>query len=66
MPIPRRISVALTALLLVAGCATATPYQPLDPQSRFSGGYSDQRIEPDRFRVTFRGNSLTSRETVET
>ena len=30
-----------------------------------SGGFSDVRLETDRFRVTFAGNSLTSRETVE-
>jgi hypothetical protein len=52
-------------LVLTAGCATPTAYQPLDPQRRSSGGYSDQRIETNRYRVTFRGNSLTSRQTVE-
>jgi hypothetical protein len=31
-----------------------------------SGGYSDQRLAQDRFRVTFADNSLTSREQVET
>lgn len=53
-------------VLLAAACATPTPYQPLDPDNRTSGGFSDQRLESDRFRVSFRGNSLTSRETVET
>ena len=28
-------------------------------------GFSEQRIEDDRYRITFRGNSSTSRETVE-
>jgi hypothetical protein len=50
----------------LAGCETATPYQPLKPGSQQSGGYSEFRIEPDRWKVTFRGNSMTSRETVET
>ena len=49
------------ALLLGAG-ATSTPYAPMD--GRY--GYSEQRIETDRFRVEFHGNSSTSRETVET
>jgi hypothetical protein len=31
-----------------------------------AGGYSDQQIESNRFRVNFVGNSMTSRETVET
>ena len=30
------------------------------------GGYSDQQLEQNRYRVTFTGNSMTSRETVET
>jgi hypothetical protein len=55
--------VALAAGL--AGCETATPYQPLVGGHASAGGYSETRIEPDRWRVTFAGNSLTSRETVE-
>ena len=56
-------SLALAALL--AACETATPYQPNLPGNATSGGFSDQRLEANRFRVTFAGNSLTSRETVE-
>ena len=54
------------ALLLVSGCATSTPYQPLSASSAVSGGYTDQRLGENRFRVTFAGNTLTSRERVET
>jgi hypothetical protein len=57
-------SAALLALL--GGCATPTPYQPLAKPGSMQGGYSDQQIEANRFRVTFAGNSMTSRETVET
>jgi hypothetical protein len=57
------LSVALAAAL--AGCATPTPYQQNIPGQQTSGGYSEVRIEPNRWRVTFAGNSLTSRETVE-
>lgn len=53
----------LPALALMAACATETPYGP----SQDGGGYgfSEQRIEDNRYRITFRGNSLTPRETVE-
>lgn len=53
-------------MLAVAGCATSTPYQPLTGRGQEAGGYSDQQIEPNRFQISFRGNSMTSRETVET
>jgi hypothetical protein len=55
--------VALSAGL--AACATPTPYQPNVRGTSTSGGYSEMRLEPNRFRVNFAGNSLTSRETVE-
>ena len=57
------VAVALAAGL--AACATPTPYQPNLPGQAASGGYSEMRLEPNRFRVNFAGNSLTSRETVE-
>lgn len=60
--------IAAVALVLAAGlsaCATPTPYQPRAPGRASSAGYSELRVEPDRWRVTFQGNSLTSRETVE-
>lgn len=57
---------AVAALALgAAACTTATPYQPNVRGNAVSGGYSEIRLEPNRFRVTFSGNSLTSRETVE-
>ncbi len=49
----------------LAACETATPYQPLQKGSATFGGYSEQKISTDRFRVNFQGNSLTERETVE-
>lgn len=62
-------AVALIAALALAGglaaCATPTPYQPNIPGQATSGGYSEIRVEPDRWRVSFQGNTLTSRETVE-
>ena len=56
---------ALSLAALLGACATATPYQPNIPGQATSGGYSEMRIEADRFRVNFAGNSLTSRDTVE-
>ena len=52
----------LTASLSLSACVTPTPYQPAH---RGLGGYSETRIEPDRWRVTFTGNTVTSRDTVE-
>lgn len=46
---------------LVFGCSTPTPYGPLENGK----GYSERQTEGDRYRVSFTGNSLTSRETVE-
>jgi hypothetical protein len=59
------ITVALALAGVLAGCASPTPYQPNIPGQAQSGGFSELRVEPNRWRVTFAGNSLTSRETVE-
>jgi hypothetical protein len=64
---PGRGALALALLLAAAACTTATPYQPLGaPGNRVSGGFAERQIEANRFRVTFVGNELTSRQTVET
>ena len=52
-------------LLLPSACSTSTPYQPLSMLSPISGGYSDERLGEDRYHVDFAGNTLTSRERVE-
>jgi len=51
----------------LAACETATPYQAAPPGAARAGGYgfSDYRIDDSHFQVTFAGNSMTSRETVE-
>jgi hypothetical protein len=62
------LSVAVVALLgtALAACETATPYQPLQPGLQASGGYSETRIEDNRWRVAFKGNDATPRNVVET
>ena len=52
---------AVVAVALLSACSTPTPYAPaLDGK-----GYSQQQLEDKRYRVSFSGNSLTPRETVE-
>jgi hypothetical protein len=51
--------------LMVAGCATETRYRPATGQGFNRQGYSERMIEPGRFLVSFAGNSVTSRDTVE-
>lgn len=59
-----RVFPFLLAAGLLAGCMTPTPYAP-----RMEGqktGYTDRALTQTRYRVTFTGNSVTPRETVET
>jgi hypothetical protein len=59
----RSMLMAVAALALSA-CATSTVYAPAGYNGQ-RGGYAEQRLETDRFRVSFAGNSVTSREQVE-
>ena len=52
----------MPAVLLLAACASVTPYQPL--QDRV--GYSEQKLESNRYHVSFAGSSRTPRATVDT
>ena len=52
------------SLVVLSACATTTPYQEASKPGAFDG-YTQTIIENDRARVTFAGNSLTERETVE-
>jgi len=60
----KKIVLVASALVLTA-CATATPYQP-SANTNMRNGFSELKIENDRVKVTFDGNSLTDRQTVET
>lgn len=61
----KALATVAAAGLALASCSYPTPYQPATGSSQYSPGYSDQQIEGDRYRVSFAGNTLTSRETVE-
>ncbi|WP_375395020.1 hypothetical protein [uncultured Sphingomonas sp.] len=65
--IGRKIMFAALAssTLTVAGCATETTFRPATGRGFERQGYSDRQIEPGRFLVSFAGNSVTSRDTVE-
>lgn len=67
MHLGRKLMVAALAAstLMVAGCATETTYRPATGQGFNRTGYSDRQVEPGRFLVSFAGNSVTSRDTVE-
>lgn len=55
----------LAGAALLTGCASGpTPYQPGAADSG-DRGYSESKIENDRYRISFKGNSMTDRETVE-
>jgi len=51
------------ALTCLAACATPAPYAPRAPGQ--ATGYTDRELAPNRYRVTFTGNSVTPREQVE-
>ncbi len=61
----RAIGITFAGALALAACATPTPYQPATGTGFYRNGYSDQQIETNRYQISFSGNSLTSRETVE-
>ena len=58
------VLVALAGALALGACATATPYQPAGLNGQ-RGGYAEQRLEANRYAVSFSGNSVTSRDQVE-
>lgn len=63
----RTLLLAAAGALMLGACVTATPYQPLGARGTgASGGFSDVRVAANRYRVTFAGNGMTSRERVET
>lgn len=60
----KRLLIAAVGALALSACATPTAYAPQGYGGQ-SGGYAEQRLQADRWAVSFTGNSVTSRETVE-
>jgi hypothetical protein len=59
----RTLVPAVLTLLLLASCATPTPFKAADPDG--SNGYSVQQLEANRYMIGFAGNASTPRQTVE-
>jgi hypothetical protein len=60
-----RILVIAATAALASACATQTPtYQSRTDGGRY--GYAEMQLEPNRVRVSYNGDTLTPRETVET
>lgn len=58
----RKLTLLAAVLLTLSACALPTLYSPAADNGY---GYAQQQIEANRFRVSFTGNDLTARETVE-
>jgi hypothetical protein len=58
-----RAALAALALAGLAACATTTPYQPAARPG--ADGFAETRLEPNRYALTFSGNTSTPREAVE-
>lgn len=54
----------VAATLVLSACVGGpTPYQPAT--ASYSRGYTETKLEDARYRISFKGNSLTERDTVE-
>lgn len=51
----RTASIAMLAALMLSACSTPTNYAPMTKSG--SSGFSETRIEENRFRISFRGGS---------
>ena len=59
-------SAAIALATGLAACATATPYQPATLTARGpQNGFFEAPLEQNRWRVSFAGNTVTSRQQVE-
>ena len=54
-----------SSTLLLAGCQTETTFRPAMGRGFYADGYSERQLQPGRWIVSFSGNSVTSRDTVE-
>lgn len=58
-----KVCALLVGVSLLAACVTATPYRQAEHDHDY--GYQEQKIEQNRYRISFAGNSSTNRQTVE-
>lgn len=59
----RTLALSIFASALLVGCASMTPYAPATAGGGY--GFAEQKLETNKYRVTFSGNSSTSRQAVE-
>lgn len=59
----KKLTLGLIFTCFLAACATVPPYHPASGSGDY--GFSEQKVESNRYRVTFNGNSSTSRQAVE-
>jgi hypothetical protein len=59
------ILLALAGGLITSACATGPSYTPYQAAAPGKFGFSEERIEATRYRITFEGNSRTTRQRVE-
>ena len=59
------MAAALASATLLAGCATETTYRPATGTGFERTGHSERMVEPGRWIVSFAGNTVTPRDTVE-
>jgi hypothetical protein len=57
-----KILCASAVALVLAACVGPTPYQPLAPEQ---GGYTEERLSENQYRVVFTGNARTPPARVE-
>lgn len=50
-------------LLALTACGGPTPYKAAEEENRY--GYSEERLDPETWRLRFAGNAVTPREQVE-
>lgn len=59
----RQLAFSILTVGFLSACATVTPYAPAGSDGGY--GFADQKLETNKFRVSFSGNSSTSRQAVE-
>lgn len=59
------LAAAAAGAMALAGCVTETTYRPATGKGFNRTGFSERQVEANRYLVTFAGNSVTDRDTVE-